>query len=224
MISSIIVNDIEIQVRQKKIKNLHLSVYPNGQVKVSAPLNMNQDTIRLFLITKWAWIKQKQLKFSQQQSPIQHESYYLWGQRYLLKIIEHAAKPRIELNQNQLLLFIRPNTSLVLRQAIIDEWRREQLKLALNKLIIKWQAIIGVQVNQIFVQKMKTRWGSCNYTQGNVRFNLELAKKPPECLEYVVVHELVHLLEPSHNARFYYLMSQFLPHWQLIKTELNRKL
>jgi predicted metal-dependent hydrolase len=146
----------------------------------------------------------------------------VWGKRYLLKIIEHDERPKISLGHSELLLHVRPKTSTAQKQAIMDEWLREELKKALPPLIAKWEPVMGVQVKKFFVQKMKTRWGSCNYTKANVRFNSELAKKPIECLEYVVVHELVHLLEPSHNARFHRLMTQFLPHWKLIKDELNR--
>ena len=227
MISTIQLNDIVVDVTLKKIKNIHLSVYPNGQVKVSAPLRMNQETIRVFLISKLAWIKQKQTKFEHQQREtprdcIDRESHYVWGKRYLLKVIEQDARPRIVLTHSEMVLHVRPKTSHEQRNAIIEAWHREELKRAIPPLIEKWQAIMGVQVKKFFVQKMKTRWGSCNYTMKNVRFNSELAKKPPECLEYVVVHELVHLLEPSHNARFHSLMSQFMPHWKLIKAELNR--
>ncbi len=227
MISAIKLNDIVVDVTQKKIKNIHLSVYPNGQVKISAPLHMNQETLRTFLISKLGWIKQKQTKFQNQQREtprdcIERESHYVWGQRYLLKVIEQDAPPKIVLGHSEMLLHVRPNSSPELKQAVIDEWLRYELKKAIPPLLEKWQPIMGVKVNKFFVQKMKTRWGSCNYTQGNVRFNSELAKKPPVCLEYVIVHELAHLLEPSHNARFHSLMSQFLPNWKLIKAELNR--
>lgn len=227
MISAIKLNDIVVDVTQKKIKNIHLSVYPNGQVKISAPLHTNQETLRTFLISKLGWIKQKQTKFQNQQREtprdcINRESHYVWGQRYLFKVIEHDAPPQIVLGHSEMLLHVRANASQDYKQAVVDEWLRYELKKALPPLIEKWQPIMGVEVKKFFVQKMKTRWGSCNYTQGNVRFNSELAKKPPECLEYVVVHELVHLLEPSHNARFHSLMSQFLPNWKLIKAELNR--
>ena len=227
MISAIKLNDIVVDVTQKKIKNIHLSVYPNGQVKISAPLHMNQDTIRSFLISKLGWIKQKQTKFQNQQREtprecINRESHYVWGQRYLLKVIEHDAQPKIILGHSEMQLYVRANSSQEYKQAVVDEWLRYELKKAIPPLLEKWQPIMGVKVNKFFVQKMKTRWGSCNYTQGNVRFNSELAKKPPVCLEYVVVHELAHLLEPSHNARFHSLMSQFLPNWKLIKAELNR--
>lgn len=227
MISAIKLNDIVVDVTQKKIKNIHLSVYPNGQVKISAPLHMNQETLRTFLISKLGWIKQKQTKFQNQQREtprdcINRESHYVWGQRYLLKVIEQDTPPKIVLGHSEMLLQVRPNSSPELKQAIIDEWLREELKRVIPPLIAKWQPIMGVEVKKFFVQKMKTRWGSCNYTQGNVRFNSQLAKKPPECLEYVVVHELAHLLEPSHNAHFHSLMSNFLPNWKLIKAELNR--
>lgn len=227
MISAIKLNDIVVDVTQKKIKNIHLSVYPNGQVKISAPLHMNQDTIRSFLISKLGWIKQKQTKFQNQEREtprdcINRESHYVWGRRYLLKVIESDAPPKIILGHSEMLLHVRANASQEYKQAVIDEWLRMELKKALPPLLEKWQPIMGVKVNKFFVQKMKTRWGSCNYTQGNVRFNSQLAKKPLQCLEYVVVHELAHLLEPSHNARFHSLMSQFLPSWKLIKAELNR--
>lgn len=227
MISAIKLNDIVVEVTQKKIKNIHLSVYPNGQVKISAPLHMNQDTIRSFLISKLGWIKQKQTKFQNQprETPrdcINRESHYVWGQRYLLKVVEHEASPKIVLGHSEMLLYVRANSTQEYKQAVVDEWLRMELKKALPPLIEKWQPIMGVEVKKVFVQKMKTRWGSCNYTQGNVRFNSQLAKKPLACLEYVVVHELAHLLEPSHNARFHSLMSQFMPNWKLIKVELNR--
>ena len=227
MISAIKLNDIVVDVTHKKIKNIHLSVYPNGQVKISAPLHMNQETLRTFLIAKLGWIKQKQTKFQNQEREtprdcINRESHYVWGQRYLLKVIEHDEPPKIILGHSEMLLHVRANASQDYKQAVVDEWLRYELKKALPPLIEKWQPIMGVEVKKFFVQKMKTRWGSCNYTQGNVRFNLQLAKKPPECLEYVVVHELAHLLEPSHNARFHSLMSQFMPNWKLIKAELNR--
>lgn len=220
-------NDIVIDVTHKKIKNIHLSVYPNGQVKLSAPLYMNQETLRSFLISKLDWIKQKQRKFQNQQRETprdcnNRESHYVWGRQYLLKVIEHNASPKIVLSHSEMRLYIRAESSQDYIQTVIDEWLRQELKKALPPLLEKWQPIMGVQVKKFFIQKMKTRWGSCNYTQGNVRFNSELARKPPECLEYVVVHELVHLLEPSHNASFHSLMSQFMPNWKLIKAELNR--
>ncbi len=225
MISTIQLNDLVIEVTRKKMKNIRLRIYPNGQVKVSAPLKMKHEIIHDFLASKLVWIQQTQAKLQQretQKQQVDNESRCVWGKHYLLKVIEHDAPPKIILGHSEMLLYVRANSSQELQQAIIDEWLRYELKKALPPLLQKWQSIMGVTVNKFFVQKMKTRWGSCNYTQSNVRFNSELAKKPPACLEYVVVHELAHLLEPSHNARFHSLMSQFMPNWKLIKAELNR--
>ena len=225
MVSEIKLHDIVIEVTRKKMKNIRLRIYPNGQVKLSAPLKMKQEIIRDFLASKLTWIRQTQTKLKQreaQKQQIDNESCYVWGNRYLLKVIEHDAPPKIVLGHSEMQLYVRANSSQDYKQTIIDEWLKQELKKALPPLLEKWQPIMGVSVNKFFVQKMKTRWGSCNYTQGNVRFNSQLAKKPPQCLEYVVVHELTHLLEPSHNARFHSLMNQFLPNWTLSKTELNR--
>ncbi|MGB4498334.1 MAG: SprT family zinc-dependent metalloprotease [Methylococcaceae bacterium] len=204
------------------MKNIHLRIYPDGKIKLSAPQHLNQQTIHTFLISKLNWIQEKQAKFQHQQRATPPDQNHVWGNRYLLKVIEQDTRPSIMLEDNKMRLHVRADTSQAFRQAVIDEWLRDELKRAIPPLLEKWQPIMGVTVNKFFVQKMKTRWGSCNYTQGNVRFNSELAKKTPQCLEYVVVHELVHLLEPSHNGRFHSLMSQFLPNWKLIKAELNR--
>jgi predicted metal-dependent hydrolase len=228
MISTIQLNDSTIEVTHKKMKNIRLKVYPNGLIKLSAPLQTHPEKIHSFLMSRLDWIQQaqKQLQQRQVETPIHPESdnkiRYVWGKRYLLNVIEQDAHPRITLTHNEMLLHVHPKTSVAVQQAIIDEWLRYELKKAISPLLEKWQPIMGVNVNKFFVQKMKTRWGSCNYTQGNVRFNSELAKKLPKCLEYVVVHELAHLLEPSHNARFHSLMTQFMPNWKLIKAELNQ--
>lgn len=200
MISEIKLHGIVIEVTRKKMKNIRLRIYPNGQVKVSAPLKMKHEIIHDFLVSKLTWIQQTQAKLKQrkaQEPQVDNEGFYVWGQRYLLKVIEYDAPPKIILGHSEMLLHVRANMSQEYKQAVIDEWLRMELKKALPPLLEKWQPVIGVSVNKFFVQKMKTRWGSCNYRQSNVRFNSELAKKPPACLEYVVVHELVHLLEPS---------------------------
>lgn len=213
MIRTIQLNDIVVEVTMKKIKSIRLKVYPNGQVKIYVPLHAHQETIHTFLMSKLAWIQQAQKQLQQRETlhhQVNDKYCHVWGKRYLLNVIEHNAHPRITLTHNEMLLHVRTKTSPELQQAIIDEWLRMDLKMALPPLIEKWQAIMGVQV-----QKMKTRWGSCNYTRGNVRFNSELAKKSPECLEYVVVHELAHLLEPSHNSNFHRFMDQFLPNGEV---------
>jgi predicted metal-dependent hydrolase len=229
MISQIKLNGLVVEVTLKKIKNIHLRVYPpHGQVKISAPLHIGSDTLRAFVISKTVWIKRQQHNIRAQQRELPRDgadpdSYYVWGQRYLLTVIEHDAPPHLVLNHSEMRLHVRP--ALVVaekRQRVIEAWYREQLKIAVPPLIEKWQPIMNVNVQNFFVQKMKTRWGSCNYVARTIRLNMELAKKPADCLEYVLVHELVHLLEPTHNRRFYSLMGQFMPNWKCHKAELNR--
>jgi predicted metal-dependent hydrolase len=217
-----------VEVVQKDIKNIHLSVYPpDGKVRVAAPLRMEIDIIRVYVISKLGWIKQQQKKLREQlrETPreyLNRESHYVWGKRYLLEIMEKDASPRVELKHNKILLQVRPASDAEKKQAILDAWYREQLKKAVLNLLEKWQPLMGVQVEKFFVQKMKTKWGSCSPHSKNIRLNTDLAKKPPECLEYVLVHEMTHLLEPSHNARFVALMDKFMPKWMFYKDELNQ--
>jgi len=221
-------NDLNIEITQKNIKNVHLSVYPpDGRVRVSAPTSMTLDTIRVFVISKLGWIRKQQTKLRSQdrEAPreyIERESHYVWGKRYLLKIEEKESPPKIELKHNKLVLLVRPGTSQERRQAVIDAWYRGNLKQVLPELISKWEARLDVKVKQFYIQRMKTKWGSCSYHSGSIRFNTELAKKPLACLEYIVVHEMIHLLEPTHNNRFVGLMDQFMPKWQFYRDELNR--
>lgn len=228
MVTHFDLGDIAVDVVQKDIKNIHLSVYPPaGKVRISAPLRLDINTIRVFALTKLDWIKRQQQKLREQarETPREYldcESHYVWGKRYLLKVIEKDTAPEIELKHNKLLLQIRPATSDGRKQEILEAWYREQLKKAVPLLIAKWEALMGVKVERIFVQRMKTKWGSCSPVSKSIRFNTDLAKKPPECLEYIVVHEMTHLLEPTHNSRFILHMDQFIPKWRLYKEELNR--
>lgn len=228
MVTHIALGDIAVDVVQKDIKNIHLSVYPPaGKVRISAPLRMDIDTIRVFAITKLDWIKRQQQKLREQarETPreyLDRESHYVWGKRYLLKVIEKDTAPEIELKHNKMLLQIRPATRDGRKQEILEAWYREQLKEAVPLLIAKWEPLMGVKVEKFFVQRMKTKWGSCSPSSKSIRFNTDLAKKPPECLEYIVVHEMTHLLEPTHNSRFIALMDQFIPKWRFYKEELNR--
>ncbi len=228
MVTQIKLGDIAVDVVQKDIKNIHLSVYPPaGKVRISAPLRMDIDTIRVFAITKLGWIKHQQKKLLEQarETPreyLDRESHYVWGKRYLLKVIEQDAAPEVELKHSAMLLHIRPATSDVRKQEILDAWYREQLKEVVSALIVKWEPLMGVKVQKFFVQKMKTKWGSCSPASSSIRLNTDLAKKPPECLEYIVVHEMTHLLEHTHNNRFIILMNQFMPKWRIYKDELNK--
>jgi predicted metal-dependent hydrolase len=228
MAETIELGDITVDVVKKDIRNVHLSVYPpTGRVRISAPVHMSLDTIRVFAISKLGWIKQQQQKLREQEREtpreyLDRESHYVWGKRYLLKIVEQDAAPIVSLQHSTLWLQVRSGTDEARKQAIVAEWYREQLKEAAPPLITKWEPLMGVKVARFFVQHMKTRWGSCNPSAGSIRLNSELAKKPPECLEYIVVHEMVHLLEPTHNQRFVTIMDRFLPQWQSHRDSLNR--
>jgi predicted metal-dependent hydrolase len=188
---------------------------------------MDIDTIRIFAISRLGWIKQKQKKFQEQEreTPREYldlESHYVWGKRYLLKVIEVNEAQSVELKHNKMILRVRPGTDDKKKQAILDAWYREQLKKAVPPLIARWEPLLGVKVERFFVQRMKTKWGSCNYKARNIRLNTELARKPEECLEYTIVHEMTHLLEPTHNSRFIKLMDRFMPEWQFCKDKLNQ--
>lgn len=220
--------DIEVDVVLKDIKNVHLSVHPpNGRVRIAAPSRMKLDNIRLYAISKLDWIKtqQRQLRSQPRETPREHlerESHYVWGKRYLLKVMEHNAPPSIELKPRSLITRVRPGTDASKRSQILDRWYRQQVKQETEKLIEKWQPIIGVEVAHYFVQRMKTRWGSCNTDSKSIRINTELGKKDVECLEYILVHEMVHLLERSHNDRFRSLMDKYYPKWSHVRAQLNQ--
>jgi predicted metal-dependent hydrolase len=220
--------DVELDVVLKDIKNVHLSVYPpRGHVRISAPSRMSLDTIRAYAIAKLPWIKRQQRKLRQQEREpprefVERESHVVWGRRYLLRVVEADAAPRVELQHSRLVLQVRPETSTERRRLIMDEWYREQIRSALPPLLAKWEPLIGLKVERVFIQRMKTRWGSCAAAAGSIRLNTDLARKPPECLEYIVVHEMVHLLEPSHNARFLAFMHQFMPGWRSYRDRLNQ--
>ncbi len=219
---------ITIDIVQKDIKNVHLAVYPPaGRVRIAAPLGMDLDTIRIFAISKLSWIKKQQAKLKNQEREaerefLNRESHYFKGKRYLLKIIEQDSAPRVELKHKRIELYVRPEINREKMRSILDEWYREQLKEGVPAIIENWAKKMGVHVQEFRIKKMRTKWGTCNREAKRIWLNLELAKKPPECLEYIVVHEMVHLLERKHNDRFVSLMNQFLPKWKFFKDELNR--
>lgn len=227
MVGHITLGEIAVDVVFKDIKNVHLSVYPpTGRVRISAPSRMSLDTVRVFAVSKLGWIKRQQLKLQQQERETpreyrDHESHYLWGQRYRLHIVEIEASPIVELQHRKLLLRVRPGSDEATRRAVLDEWYRATLKHAAQPLVAKWEPLIGVKISRFFVQRLKTRWGSCNPEAQSIRLNTDLAKKPRGCLEYVIVHELTHLVEPTHSSRFVTLMDQFMPSWQFYRSELN---
>jgi hypothetical protein len=228
MATQLELGDINVDVVLKDIKNVHLSVYPpTGRVRISAPSHMNLDTIRVFAVSKLGWIKQQQKKLREQEREtpreyLDHESHYVWGKRYLMKVIECNETPSVALTHSRMILRVRPGADERKKQAILEEWYRRQLKKAVPPLISKWEAVMGVGVERFFVQRMKTMWGSCNHGASSIRLNSDLAKKSGEFLEYIVVHEMVHLLEPSHNERFRELMDRFIPNWRVYRSQLNR--
>lgn len=219
---------ISVDVVQKNIKNVHLSVYPpTGRVRIAAPLHASLDTIRIFAISKLGWIKRQQRHVVGQdrEAPreyLERESHYVWGKRYLMKVLVSQGAPTVELSHRQLVLSLRSNSGEARRGEILDAWYRAQIRAAIPALLARWEPVMGVKVDRVFVQRMKTKWGSCTPSAHSIRLNTDLAKKPPGCLEYIVVHELAHLLEPTHNARFVALMDRFLPNWKQLRDGLNR--
>jgi predicted metal-dependent hydrolase len=222
------IGGIAVDVVFKEIKNVHLSVHPpTGRIRIAAPTRMKLDTIRVYAISKLDWIRKEQAKLLAQEREtereyIDRESHYLWGRRFLLRINEVDAPPSVTLLHSEILLSVRPGSSPEKRAAVLSAWYRQAVRDAVKPMIPKWEKVMGVKVNRLFVQRMKTRWGSCNHAKGNIRLNTELAKKPKICLEYILVHEMTHLLEASHNERFRGLMDQFMPQWRHHRDELNR--
>ncbi|MEL7195968.1 MAG: SprT family zinc-dependent metalloprotease [Bacteroidota bacterium] len=220
--------NIHIDVNRKNIKNIHLSVNPpDGGVRISAPVHTDPEVIRLFAISKLAWIKKHIKGFQEQQREtprtlVNGESHYFQGNRYLLEVVETQGTHRVEISGKKLKLFVRPSTSMENRARVLREWYRQYLKQEIPPIIEKWTPIMEVDVKDWGIKLMRTKWGACNVDVGRIWLNLHLAKKPPICLEYIIVHEMVHLLERHHNNHFIALMNHFMPHWRLHRDELNR--
>ena len=220
--------DLTIDVVKKDIKNMHLAVYPpTGRIRIASPKDLNDEAIRLFAISKIRWIKKHQKNFYEQlrESPreyINGESHYFNGTRYLLKVIDRYGKHEVKIKSKKYLeLYVSPKATIKSKEIVFTEWYRRHLKMVLPKLIKKWETKIGVKSNDWKIKKMRTKWGSCNTEKKNILLNLELAKKPQHCLEYVIVHELIHLLERNHNDNFKALLDKFMPNWKTYKRELD---
>lgn len=226
--ANIRLGEMAVEVVQKDIKNIHLSVYPpNGRVKVAAPRQMSQDVIRAYLISKLSWIRKQQTKFRNQEREaprdyVSRESHYYLGKRYLLKVIKHAGPARIVLKHQIIEMYVRPSTAKAKRKELLQEWYRNQLRQLVPPLIEKWERRMKVKVKEFGIRRMRTKWGTCNAQAKRIWVNLELAKKPVECLEYIVVHEMVHLMERRHNERFMAYLNHYMPGWKRIREELNR--
>ena len=227
--NQIIIGNTKIDVICKDIKNIHLAVYPpSGRVRIAAPLKMTEDAIRLFAISKLSWIKKHQRKFQNQERITpreykQRESHYFRGKRYLLHITETEGSPKVILrNKTYIDLYVKEGTPANKRHEILTEWYRAELKKQIPALIEKWTKRTNIQVNEWQVKQMKTKWGSCNREKKRIWLNLELAKKPEHCLEYIIVHEMIHLVERHHNEKFLSYIDNYLPNWKQLRTELNR--
>ena len=222
------VSDISAEVEWKRIKNVHLTIYPpDARIHVSAPMVMSEEAVRLFLVSKQAWIKQRVSQIIEQnrQTPREYvsgENHYFKGLRFRLKIIYHNAPAKVEVQANEYIkLFIREGATKERRAEVLKEWYRAEFKTLLPSLILKWEEILGVKANKWEIKQMKTLWGSCNHRTRNIIFNLELIKKPLHCIEYIVVHELLHIKVRLHNEEYTALLNRYFPNWKQLKDELN---
>ena len=227
--SEMIVGSLQIAVMRKPVKNLHLNVLPpHGQVRVSVPPTMHEEAVRTFVASKLPWIRRQITKFQSQaretkRSYISGESHYFQGKRYLLRVVESENKKgKVEIkNKRYLDLHVPATASVSKKEKIMEDWYRAELKKQVTNILPKWEQKIGEQTNEWHIRRMKTKWGTCNVKAKRIWLNLELAKKPAHCVEYILVHELVHLLERSHNDRFVGLMSKYMPDWKTRQQELN---
>lgn len=227
MLEVIELGDIHIAVTRKDIKNVHLSVHPpNGRVTLAVPSMTRLEVARAYAISRLHWIREQQKKLADQarETPRQfvtRESHFLWGRRYLMTVEHRDAKPAVKLDHKRITLTVRPGSDATKRAEVLYEWHRRLLHDVVPLLIQKWERKLDVKVSKYFLQRMKTKWGSCNHTESNIRLNTELVKKPKDLLEYVIVHEMVHLIEPTHNDRFVATLDKHYPTWREDRAELN---
>ncbi len=225
--ASLTIRGIDVDIIYKNIKNLHIGVYPPlGRVRVAAPHQLDDEQVRLAVIQRLPWIKEQREQFrsAERQSTrdmVTGESHYVWGVRRRMKVVERPGRAHIELDGERLLLYIPVGTTAERRRELLDRWYREQLRHVLPGFIAKWEAALEVSVPRWNIKRMKTKWGSCNRETGRIWFNVELAKKPPGCLEYIVVHEMTHYFERNHDERFTKLMERFMPNWRSLRDQLN---
>ena len=227
MTETIQLGEIAILVTRKAIKNVHLSVHPpDGRVTLAAPSGTRIEVARAYAISKLGWIREQQKKLEHQarETPrqfVERESHYLWGRRYLMTIVHRETKPFVSLDHKRITLTVRPGSNAKKRAQVIHEWHKSLLHEAVPPLIKKWEPKLKVRVAGYFLQRMKTKWGSCNQRKGHIRLNTELVKKPKDLLEYVIVHEMAHLLAPTHSDRFIEILEEHYPTWREARAELN---
>jgi len=227
MTTTMELGDVVIVVTRRDVRNVHLAVHPpDGEVTLVAPVGTRLEVARAYAATKLGWIRQQQARFREQarEAPprfVERESHYLWGRRHLLSIVERDAKPCVSVDHRRITLHVRPGSTAEQRGRVLQGWHRSLLHQAVPPLIAQWERRLGVSVSRYFLQRMKTRWGGCNHAAGTIRLNTELVKKPRDLLEYVVVHEMLHLIEPTHSDRFHSLLDEHYPSWREARLELN---
>ncbi len=223
-------SDLDIHIDRKEIKNLHIGVYPpHGRVRVATPVKIDDEAVRLAVVSKLSWIRKQVRHFQEQprqtkREMVSGESHYFLGKRYLLDVVYGSIRHEVVLRHSHIELHVRVNTSAENRQKLLNAWYREQLHAIVQKLIPKWRERIGIELNSWSIKKMRTKWGSCSVDKKNILLNLNLAKTPVECIEYIVVHEMVHLLERHHNNNFKVHMDRFLPEWKQCRDILNQSI
>lgn len=228
--SSISVGGVDVQIDRKEIKNLHIGIYPpHGRVRVATPVKIDDEAVRLAVVSKLSWIKKQVRHFQEQprqtkREMVSGESHYFLGKRYLLDVIYGSVKHQVVLKHSHIELHVRANTSVENRQKLLNEWYREQLHTIIEEFIPKWEHRVGVTLNSWKIKKMRTKWGSCSVEKKQILLNLNLAMTPVECIEYIVVHEIVHLLERHHNDNFKVYMDKFLPEWKSYRDTLNQSI
>lgn len=227
MSETIRLGEIAVAVTRKAVKHVHLSVHPPwGRVTLVAPLNTRPEVARAYAISKLGWIRDRQAQLrGQAREPrrafVTRESHYVWGKRYLLTVAEREEKPCVTIDHKRIRMTVRPGSDRDVRAAVMHDWHKGLLRREIPRLIEKWKARLNVEVTAYFLQRMKTKWGSCNVHARHIRLNTELVKKPKDLLEYVVVHEMLHLLVPTHSERFVSLMHEYFPAWREARVELN---
>lgn len=227
MSETIQIGEVSIEVTRKAVKNVHLSVHPpDGRVTLVAPSATRLDVARAYAISRLGWIRQQQelLRNQARETPrrfVERESHYLWGRRHLLSIAQRDAKPCVSVDHKRITLTVRPSSDSEKRAEVLHDWHKALLHALIPPLIQKWEPRLNVKVARYFLQRMKTKWGSCNHRAGNIRLNTELAKKPKDLLEYVIVHEMTHLREPTHSERFTAILQEHYPTWREARAELN---
>ena len=222
---------ISIEVEYKKVKNLRLTVYPpDGRVKIAAPFGTAPEAIKRFAATKLKWIEEHQKKFRENAAKSKpapagtlrnHSTVYAWGRPYTLELIERSGNAKITIDGDYMKFYVRPDSTKAKKQEVLDRWYRRILKETAPDIIKKWEPRIGVEVQKLYVRKMKSHWGSCNCQKQTLRLNSELVKRSPECLDYVIVHEMLHIIEKGHNQNFYRLLNRFIPGWKDIRKKMN---